>query len=58
MFWPMPWLYMAWPDSWIEPKRHSLKKSRDTRVVMRTSPGPKAMLKGCVEMSCRPRSRL
>src|SRR6202163_2425886 len=45
---PMPWLYIACPDSWIDPKRHSLKKSRETRVVMRTSPGPNEVEKGWV----------
>src|ERR1700694_2296576 len=54
---PMPWLYIACPDSCIDPNRHSLKKPRVTRVVMRTSPGPKDVEKGWVEMSWRPRSR-
>src|SRR6202162_3701362 len=46
---PIPWLYIACPDSCMEPNRHSLKKSRDTRVVMPPSPGPHAMEKGGVE---------
>src|SRR3979490_1698611 len=54
---PMPWLYIACPASWTELKKHSLKKSREMRVVMRTSPGPKASSNGWVGGAWRPRCR-